>query len=122
MFEEIFWWWQVGEERAPRSQLCLAGTLDDDVEVIACRERCLEEGNDGGEKWPFTGIRLVGFACAGFTVNLLVEDVMEEDFKTMGEVGEVREVSTKREGCRGAQICETVLEEVREEKVCLTEC
>lgn len=47
----------------------------------------MDESNDCWEKWSFTDNGVVGFACLTLFINFFVENVMEEDFEAVGEVG-----------------------------------
>lgn len=77
MFEEVLWWGQVGEKRAPEAELCFSCTLYDNVEVLACWEGCLEEGDDRGKEGTFAEDWDGGFAGAALVLYFVVEDVVE---------------------------------------------
>lgn len=122
LLEEILGRGEVSEECAPGAQFCLSGALNHDVEVFAGWEGGLEEGDDGWKEGTVTGSSgFVCFGCAAFVVDFFVEDVVEEYFEAVREVGEVGEVAAEGEGCWGAEVCEAVLEEVGEEEVGLGE-
>jgi hypothetical protein len=106
-FEEVCGRGQVGKEGAPGADLCFAGALNDDVEVLG---EGGEEGEDGGEKGLF-GRRL--------RVDFFVEDFVEEDFEGVGEVEEVLVVVAEVEGGGVVVLGEVVAQEWREEEMCL---
>lgn len=50
VFEELRWWREIGEERAPGCEFGFAGALDHDVEELS---EAGEKAEDGGEKRRF---------------------------------------------------------------------
>lgn len=87
----------------PTPQLRLPRALDQHVEVQGWRERRGKETKDLGEE------------RRGGDVDFVVEDIVEEDFESVREVGEVAVLVGEVEGCWGVVLGELVAEDVGEE-------